>query len=156
MQVKTSFYPFYIIFQDCRDCDVIQIEKQEVFLLLRYIRKCMGHLWNAAVALHSPKSILFNWSSPSSLAKPAFFGHVYWEHRAEIQLREEFCVPSILAENRVRILYRYCNQLAVVASFWVAPFFLNMTTPQAHGDYFGSIITYSINISISFLHASFS
>ena len=35
-----------------------------------------------------------------------------------------------------------------------SPFFLAITTPHAHGDLDGSIISYSSNVSISFLHAS--
>ena len=35
-----------------------------------------------------------------------------------------------------------------------SPFFLAITSPHAHGDLDGSIISYSSNVSISFLHAS--
>ena len=82
------------------------------------------------------------------------------ERRAQIQRREELRVPQlgkaiIDAGNRVCVLYRHCIQVTGVSTKpELPPFFLAMTTPQAHGDFDGSIMSYHINISISFLHAS--
>ena len=82
------------------------------------------------------------------------------ERGAQIQRREEIRVPQlgkvlINAGNRVCVFYRHRVQVAeITAKPDLPPFFLAITTPQAHGDFDGSIISYSINISISFLHAS--
>ena len=81
------------------------------------------------------------------------------ERRAQIQRREEFCVSQhgevfIDAGNRVCVLYRYCVQVKKIAKKTkLPPFSLAMTTPQPHGRFDGSIVSYSFNIAIYFLHA---
>ena len=56
---------------------------------------------------------------------------------------------------RVRIFYCYRVQVAKVATKpKLPPFFFAINTPQAHGDFEGSIMSYSSNISISALQAS--
>ena len=116
------------------------------------------------VALHNPHGIFFHWNNPSSHAKPVSPDlppdwHLA-ERRAQIQRREEFCVSQlgkalIDAGNRVCVLYRQCIQVTGISTKpELPPFFLAMTTPQAHGDFDGPIMSYHINISICFLHAS--
>ena len=82
------------------------------------------------------------------------------ERRVQIQRREELRVPQLRkalidAGNRVCVLYCHCVQVTEITTKpELPPFFLAITTPQAHRDFDGSIMSYSINISISFLNAS--
>ena len=73
------------------------------------------------------------------------------EERSITKFREAFGYPRY----RVSIFYCHCVQVTKVATKpKLHPFFFAMTTPQAHGDFEGSIMSYSSNISISARHAS--
>ena len=82
------------------------------------------------------------------------------EGRTQVQCGEElgitkFRVALVYSRYWVRIFYCYRVQVAKVATKPMLPlFFSSITTPQAHGDFEGSIVSYSSNISISARHAS--
>ena len=82
------------------------------------------------------------------------------EGRAQVQCCEELGIAKfrealIYLRYRVGIFYCYCVQVTKPQqNLNSPPFFLAMTTPQSQGDFEGSIMSYSSNISISALHAS--
>ena len=69
------------------------------------------------------------------------------ERRAQIQRRKEFRVSHygealIDVGNRVCVVHRYRVQLTEISiKPNLPPFFLIMTTPQAHGDFYSSIVS---------------
>ena len=109
--------------------------------------------WNVAVALHNPNGILFHWNNPSSHAKPVFSRSCFRSGTCQnaepkSNVVKNFASPSL---DRRRVLYSHCVQITEITTKpELPPFFLAMTTPQAHGDFDGPIMSYSINISISF------
>ena len=145
----------------------------EVPVFLGYIRECLGHQ-----SLECDRRVAQSERQPlpveqSQLAREARFLPILlseWhlpERRAQIQRRKEFRVPQlgealIDVGNWVCVLYRHCVQVTEITELQkfqatkaeLPPFFFAMITPQAHGDFDGSIMSYSTNISISFLHAS--
>ena len=76
------------------------------------------------------------------------------EGRTQVQCGEELGITKfrealVYLRYRVRIFYRYRVQVTKVTSKpKLPPFFFAITTPQAHGDFEGSIMSYSSNISI--------
>ena len=82
------------------------------------------------------------------------------EGRTQVQCGEELGITKfrealVYSRYQVRIFYSYRVQVAKVATkHKLPPFFFAITTPQAHGDFEGSIMSYSSNISISARHAS--
>ena len=81
------------------------------------------------------------------------------KRRVQIQRREEFCIAQlgeaiIDVGNRVCVLYRHRFQVTKITNKPKLNPFFAMTTPQAHGDFDDSIMSYSITTSISFRHAS--
>ena len=82
------------------------------------------------------------------------------EGRTQVQGCEELGITKcredlVYSRYRVRIFYRYRVQVKKVATkHKLPPFFFAITTPQAHGDFEGSIMSYSSNISNSAWHAS--
>ena len=82
------------------------------------------------------------------------------EGRTQVQCGEELGIAKfrealVYPRYRVRIFYCYRVVVAKVATKpKLPPFFFDITTLQAHGDFEGSIMAYSSNISISALHAS--
>ena len=82
------------------------------------------------------------------------------EGRTQVQCGEELGITKfrealVYSRYRVRIFYRYRVQVAKVATKpKLPPFFFAIAIPQAHGDFEGSIMSYSSNISISARHAS--
>ena len=81
------------------------------------------------------------------------------EKRTQVQCGEELGVTKfrealVYSRYWVCIFYYHCVQVTKVATEpKLPPFFLAMTTPQAQGDFEGSNISYSSNISISARHA---
>ena len=138
----------------------------EVPVFLGYIRECLGHQ-----SLECGRRVAQSERHPlpveqSQLTRDARFLPILlseWhlpERRAQMQRREEVRFPQ-LGEALIDVgiwvcvLYRHCVQVTeITTKAELPPFFFAMTTPQAHGDFEGSIMSYSINISISFLHAS--
>ena len=114
--------------------------------------------------MHKPKGILFHWYNPNSHANPVISRSFF--RRGTCQKAEpksnvvkNLASPSrealVYSRCRVCISYRYRVQVAKVATKSKLPtFFFAITTPQAHGDFEGSITSYSSNISISARHAS--
>ena len=134
------------------------------YFLVTFVSVWAINSWNVAVTFHSPNGILLHWNSPSSQAKPVFSrscfpgGHLP-ERRAEIRCREEFRVSQlgealIDTGTRVSLVSLPRSRNGNHKKIQVDPFLLALPTPQAHGDFDGSIMSYSINVSISFLHAS--
>ena len=81
------------------------------------------------------------------------------ESRTQVQCGEELGITKfredlVYSRYRVRIFYCHRVQVAKVAKKPKLPFFFAITTPQAHGDFEGSIMSYSSNNSISARHAS--
>ena len=82
------------------------------------------------------------------------------EGRTQVQCGEELGITKfeealVYSPYRIRIFYRYRVQVTKVATkSKLPPFFFAITTPQAHGNFEGSIMSYSSNISISARHAS--
>ena len=82
------------------------------------------------------------------------------EGRTQVQCGEIFGITKfretlVYSRYRVRIFYCHRVQVAKVATKQkLLPFFFAITTPQAHGAFEGSIMSYSSNISISARHAS--
>ena len=82
------------------------------------------------------------------------------EGRTQVQCGEKHGIAKfrealIYPRYRVGIFYCFCVQLTKVATKpKLSPFFRALTTPQAQGDFEGSITSYSSNISTSALHAS--
>ena len=80
------------------------------------------------------------------------------EGRTQVQCGElgitKFTEAHVYSRYRARIFYRYRVQVAKVAKNLSCPFFFAITTPQAHGNFEGCIMSYSSNISISARHAS--
>ena len=82
------------------------------------------------------------------------------EGRAQVQWDEELSITKfreafVSSRYRVRIFHRYRVQEAKVATKpKLPPFFFTITTPQAHGDFEGSIMSYSSDTSISARHPS--
>ena len=82
------------------------------------------------------------------------------EGRTQVQCGEELGITKlrealVYSRYRVRIFYRYRAQVTKVATKPKLPrFFFAITTPQAHGDFECSIMSYSSNISFSARHAS--
>ena len=80
--------------------------------------------------------------------------------RTQVRCGEELGITKsrealVYSRYRVRIFYRYRVQVAKVATkLKLPPFFFAITTQQAHGNFEGSIMSYSSNISISARHAS--
>ena len=164
---KHLIQPLYMILQGwCCDHDIIDITHDGVTVFLGYIRECLGRQ-----SQECGRSVAQSERHPlpleqSQLAREARFLPILlseWhlpERRAQIQRREELRVPQlgealIDAGNRVCVLYSHCVQVTEITTKpELPPSFLAMTTPQAHGDFDGSIMSYSINISISLLHAS--
>ena len=120
--------------------------------------------WNVVVALHNPNGILFHWNNPSSHAKPVFSRSCFRSGTCQnaepkSNVVKNFASPSLdrlssMRESGMRP-FSHCVQITEITTKpELPPFFLAMTTPQAHGEFDGSIMSYSINISISFLHAS--
>ena len=156
-----------MILQEC--CcyhDFIDITHDEVPVSLCHTRECLGHqslecggrVGQSARHPLPPEQF--------QLAREARFLTILlseWhlpERRVQIQCREELRVPQlgealIDAGNRVCNLYRHCVQVTEITTKpELPPIFLAMTTPQTHRGFDGSIMSYSNNISISFLHAS--
>ena len=81
------------------------------------------------------------------------------EGRTQVQCGKELGITKfrealVYSRYQVRIFYRYRVQVAKVATKpKLPPSFFAITTPQAHGDFEGSIMSYSSNISISARHA---
>ena len=77
-----------------------------------------------------------------------------------MQCCEEFGITKfgealVYPRYRVRIFYRHRVQVTKVATKPKLPLcFFAITTPQAHGNFEGSIMSYSSNISIYARHAS--
>ena len=77
----------------------------------------------------------------------------------QVQCGEELGITKfrealVYSRYRVPIFYSYRVQVAKVATKpKLPPFFFAITTPQAHGDFQGSIMSYSSNISIFARHA---
>ena len=82
------------------------------------------------------------------------------EGRTQVQCGEELGITKfgealVYSRYWVRIFYCQRVQTAKVATEpKLSPFFFAMTTPQAHGNFEGSIMSYSSKISISARHAS--
>ena len=82
------------------------------------------------------------------------------EGRTPVQSGEEFGFTKfreafVYSRYWVRVFYCHRVQITKVATEpKLPPFFFAMTTPQAHGDFEGSIMSYSSNISISARHDS--
>ena len=82
------------------------------------------------------------------------------EGRTQVHCGEELGITKfrealVYSRYRVRIFYCYRVQVTKVATKpKLPPFFFAITTPQTHGDFEGSIMSYSSNISISARHAS--
>ena len=80
--------------------------------------------------------------------------------RTQVQCCEELGITKfredlVYSRYRVRIFYRYRVQVKKVATnHKLPPFFFAIATQQAHGDFEGSIMSYSSNISNSAWHAS--
>ena len=74
------------------------------------------------------------------------------EGRTQVQCGEELGITKlrealVYSQYRGRIFYRYRVQVTKVATKpKLPPFFFAITTPQAHGDFEGSIMSYSSNI----------
>ena len=122
--------------------------------------------WKVAGALHNPNGILFHWHNPSSHAKPVFSRSCFRSGTCQnaepkSNVMKNFASPSFDRLSSMRrigyasFIVTDCVQITEITTKpELPPLFLAMTTPQAHGDFDGSIMSYSINISISFLHAS--
>ena len=82
------------------------------------------------------------------------------EGRTQVQCGEELCINKFrdaLVYSRYRLSILYCHRVQVAkvgTKPKLPPFFFAITTPQAHGDFEGSIMSYSNNISISARNAS--
>ena len=82
------------------------------------------------------------------------------EGRNQVQCGEELGITKfrealVYPLYRVRIFHCHRVQVAKVATkHKLPPFFFFITTPQAHGGFEGSIMSYSSNISFSARHAS--
>ena len=82
------------------------------------------------------------------------------EGRTQVQCGEELGITKfrealVYSWYPVRIFYCHRVQVAKVATkFKLPPFFFAISTPQAHGNFEGSIMSYSSNISISARHSS--
>ena len=119
----------------------------------------------ASSSERNPNGILFHWNNPSSHAKPVFSRSCFLSGTCQnaepkSNVVKNFAIPSLERLSSMRgigyaNLYRHCVQITeIITKPELPPFFLAMTTPQAHGVFEGSIMSYFINISISFLHAS--
>ena len=82
------------------------------------------------------------------------------EGRTQVQCGEELGITKFreaLVYSRYRVRIFYCHRVQAVKVATrpeLPPLFFAITTPQAHGDFEGSIMSYSSNISISARHAS--
>ena len=99
--------------------------------------------WNVAVALHSPNGVLFHWNSPSSHAKPVFsltgfLSGTCQNAEPKSEVVKNFASPSLerlsSCGESVCVFYRHCVQVKEITTKPdLPPFFLAITTPQAHG-----------------------
>ena len=135
------------------------------YFLVTLVSAWVMSRWNGAVALHNPNDILFHWNSPSSHAKPVFSRSCFLSgtcRNAEPKSNvvKNFASPSLERLSSMRgigyasfIVTAFKQRkpqqnLSCPLSFWPLP------RRKPYGDFDGSIMSYSINISISFLHAS--
>ena len=156
-----------MVFQGrCRYDHVVHVTHHEIPVLLGHSRQSLSHQ-----SLKSGRCIAQAEGHPlplvqSQFARKSGFLSILLpqmdlpEGRTQVQCGEELGITKlrealVYSRYRVHIFYRYRVQVTKVATKpKLPPFFFAITTPQAHGDFEGSIMSYSSSISISARHAS--
>ena len=114
------------------------------YLLVTFVNAWAISRWNVAVALHKPNGILLHCNNPSWHAKPVFSRSCFLSGTCQTaepksNVVKNFAAPQlgealIVTGNRICVFYRHCVQVAEnTTKHELSPFFLAMTTPQAHG-----------------------
>ena len=156
-----------MVFQGrCRYDYVIHVTHHEIPVLLGHSGQSLSHQslksgrCIAQVEGHPLPLVQSQFACESSFLSILLPQRDLPEGRTQVQCGEELGITKlrealVYSRYRVRIFYRYRVQVTNVATILkLPPFFFAITTPQAHGDFEGSIMSYSSNISISAQHAS--